>query len=286
MNGSARWSIAVLVTVVAAVATGTAGAGKHGPAPGVAIGRPGVLATDGSTRYVAVRDGRSTAVVAIGRSGAVLRRTTLPGAFGVPRVAYDGSTAGLSHDGATLVLAMPTPVKTLRAVSRFAVVDARTGGLRQLITLRGSWSFDALSPDGSKLYLVEYVPGLDARYRVRRYDLTRGRLVREVVVDPRRGGRSMSGEPITRLDGPGGVWAYTLYRKPGGMPFIHALNTRTARALCIDLPWESAQDGLWNVRMAVVEGGRALELRQPRVGRLALVDTRRFSVTALASPQA
>lgn len=286
MSGSSRLVAAVLLAlVVSAAFAATAHADKHGPAPGVALGRPGVLAQDGSVRYVSVPAGNATAVLAIGRGGALLRRTILPGVFGVPRVAYDGSTAGLSHDGRTLVLAVPTPVKSLRAVSRFAVVDARTGGLRRLISLRGSWSFDALSPDGSNLYLVEYVPG-DARYRVRRYELERGRLRREAVIDPRRGGRSMAGQPVTRLDGPGGVWAYTLYRKPGGTPFIHALNTRTARALCIELPWERAQEGLWKVRMAVVQGGRALELRQPRVGRLAVVDTRRFSVRALASPQA
>ena len=275
----------ILALALAASLAPTALAGKHGPAPGVVLGRPGVLARDGSIRYVAVQNGTSTAVVALDRDGRVLRRTDLPGVFGVPRVAYDGSTAGLSHDGRTLVLAVPAPVKSLRAVSRFAVVDARTGALRRLIGLRGSWSFDALSPNGASLYLVEYVPG-DGRYRVRRYDLARGRLLREAVVDPRRGGRSMAGEPVTRLDGPGGVWAYTLYRKPGGMPFIHALDTRTARALCIDLPWETAQDGLWNVRMGVVRGGRALELRQPRVGRLALVDTRTFAVRALAAPAA
>lgn len=284
MYWSSRKAIAVLAMLVAAFTAASASAGKHGPAPGVALGRPGVLAQDGSIRYLAVPAGSSTTIVAVGRGGAVLRRTTLPGAFGVPRVAYDGSTAGLAYDGSTLVLAVPTPVKSLRAVSRFAVLDARTGILRRLISLRGSWSFDALSPNGSKLYLVEYVPG-DARYRVRRYDVARGRLLREVVVDPRRGGRSMAGQPVTRLDGPGGVWAYTLYRKPGGSPFIHALNTRTAKALCIDLPWESAQDALWNVRMAVVQDGQALELRQPRVGPLALVDTRSFSVTALASPE-
>ena len=273
-----------LALALAAGLAATAGAGKHGPAPGVVLGRPGVAAQDGSVRYLARRAGRSTAVVALDRTGAVLRTTSLPGVFGVPRVAYDGSTAGLSHDGRTLVLAVPTPLRSVRAVSRFAVVDARTGGLRRLISLRGSWSFDALSPSGASLYLVEYVPG-DARYRVRRYDLVRGRLLREAVVDPRRGGRSMAGQPVTRVDGPGGVWAYTLYRKPGGTPFIHALNTRTARALCIELPWATAQDGLWAVRMAVVRGGRALELRQRGVGRLALVDTRTFSVRELARPR-
>lgn len=275
---------AALALALAAWLAAAAAANKHGPAPGVVLGRPGVLAQDGSVRYLAVPEGRTTAVVALGPEGAVLRRASLPGVFGVPRVAYDGSTAGLSYDGQTLVLALPTPVKSLRAVSRFAVVDARTGGLRRVISLRGSWSFDALSPNGASVYLVEYVPG-DGRYRVRRYDLEQGRLLREAVVDPRRGGRSMAGEPVTRLDGPGGVWAYTLYRRPGGMPFIHALNTRTARALCIDLPWENAQDGLWKVRMAIVGAGRALELRQPGVGRLAVVDTRAFSVRTLGSPR-
>ena len=280
-----RAGFALLGLVVAGVLAGTGAAAKGGPSPGVLFGGEGIAALDGAVRYVAQPTGPTTTVTALRARGAVARQATITGAFGVPFVAFDGSKAGLARNGRTLVLSTHPPEPSPKAMSRFAVLSTKNLRLREVIELRGSWSFDALSPDGRKLYLVEYVAGRDARYRVRVYDLERGKLVREAVVDPRQGGRSMSGEPVTRLEGPGGVWAYTLYRKPGGIPFIHALNTRTARALCIELPWRGNQDALWAVRMSLRPDGRTLELRQPNVGRLALVDTTRFVVHAHAQPR-
>jgi hypothetical protein len=279
--------LSLTLVLLAGAARADGGGGKGGPSPGVLLGWNGVPAIDGKVRYVALTAGTDTLVAAVRvRGGTVLRHAKVSGSFGVPFVAFDGSTAGLAHDGRTLVLSSFPAQPSTRAVSRFAVLSAKSLRLRHLITLRGAWSFDALSPDGKKLYLVEYVAGRDARYRVRAYDLERGRLVREAVVDPRQGGRSMSGEPVTRLSGPGGVWEYTLYRKPGGLPFIHALNTNTAKALCIELPWRGSQNALWNVRMTMRPDGRMLELRQPRVGSLAVVDTRQFVVHAHAHPRA
>lgn len=278
--------LALGLALVAGSAQADAGGGKGGPSPGVLLGWNGVAAPNGKLRFVALHAGAKTTVAALRiRGGTVLRHRSIPGTFGVPLVAFDGSSAGLAHDGRTLVLSSLPVQPVPGATSRFAVLNAASLRLRQLITLRGAWSFDALSPDGGKLYLVEHVTGNDPRYRVRAYDLERGRLQREAVIDPRQGGRSMTGEPVTRLHGPGGVWAYTLYRKPGGLPFIHALDTSTAKALCIELPWKGNQDALWGVRMVMHADGRTLELRQPRVGRLAMVDTKRFTVHEHSAPQ-
>jgi hypothetical protein len=281
-----RLGVVALAGALALVAGAQADGAKGGPSPGVLVGWTGVVADDGKVRFVALNAAGTTTVAVVRvRGGTVVRHASFRGTFGVPLVAYDGSTGGLARDGRTLVLSAQPPTPSPKAVSRFAVLSAQSLQLRETIELRGSWSFDALSPDGRKLYLVEYVAGRDARYHVRVHDLDHGKLVREAVVDPRQGGRSMSGEPVTRLDGPGGVWAYTLYRKPGGTPFIHALNTRTARALCIELPWRGNQDALWSVRMSMRPDGRTLELRQPNVGSLALVDTTRFVVHAHATPR-
>jgi hypothetical protein len=286
MSTLTRLGLVALVAVLALASGAGADAGKGGPSPGVLVGWTGVLARDGKARLVALSGpGATTVAVVRTKDGTVLRYAPVRGVFGVPLVAFDGSTGGLSHDGRTLVLSTYPTEPSPEAGTRFAVLSAKSLRLRDVIELRGAWSFDALSPDGRKLYLVEYVAGEDARYRVRVYDLERSKLVREAVVDPRQGGRSMSGEPVTRLDGPGGVWAYTLYRKPGGIPFIHALNTRSARALCIELPWKGNQDALWSVRMSLRADGRTLELRQPRVGLLAQVDTKRFVVHAHAQPR-
>jgi hypothetical protein len=277
----------ILAVVAAAVADAGADAGKGGPSPGVVTGWNGVLASKGATRFVALPTGRATTVVAVRvRGGTVLRHSTLRGVFGVPLVAYDGSTSGLSHDGRTLVLASPTPTTARGAATRFAVVATKNLRLRSMITLPGSWSFDAVSPDGSRLYLVEHLnAGETPGYRVRAYDVERSRLLSRPVVDRNIGARLMAGQPVTRTTGPEGRWAYTLYRKPGDFPFVHALDTARVTALCIALPWREQQDGLWSVRMKVSPDGRRLGLRQ-RATRLASIDLHNRTVTSFRKPAA
>ena len=113
-------------------------------------------------------------------------------------------------------------------------------------------------------------------YRVRAYDVVRGKLLREAVIDPRLGGRSMTGAPVTRATGPGGVWVYTLYQKPGGLPFVHALDTVRGKALCLELPWRGNQGRLFDVRMSV--HGEKLVLRGRSGAHLATIAPRSFIV--------
>lgn len=268
--------LALLTTLVLA---GTAGAGKGGPSPGVQLGGRGIASTDGALRYVARHKAGLTTVIAFDRDGQRVGRGSVAGLVGIPRVAFDGSLDGLARDGRSLVLASPD---TVDGNSRFAVLSTRDLGLRRMITLRGSWSFDALSPDGRKLYLVEYASSGRPTYRVRAYDLLRGTLLREAVIDPRRGGRAMTGLPVTRAFDPGGVWAYTLYQKPGGFPFVHALDTVRGKALCIELPWKGNQGRLFDVRMSVQ--GRSLVLRGLGGTHLATIDRREFVVHSHDNP--
>ena len=263
------------IAAALAVAAG-AGAGKGGPSPGVQIGGKGIVAADGAHRYVARIKAGDTVVTGYDADGAV-RRGSVGGVLGIPLVAFDGSRGGLAYDGRSLVLAAPGPVA---GMSRFAVLSTRNLALRRVVSLRGTWSYDALSPDGRKLYLVEHSG--DVTYRVRAYDVVRGSLLREAVIDPRQGGRAMTGMPVTRATGPGGVWAYTLYQKPGGLPFVHALDTVRGKALCIELPWRGNQGRLFDVRMRV--DGRTLVLSSLAGTSLARIDTRAFTVHAHAQP--
>jgi hypothetical protein len=284
MSKRARFALVGLALVIAATVAAAAGAAKGGPSPGVSVGWNGVLARDGGTRYVTLPAGVRTAVAAVRvRGGTVLRYSSVKGVFGVPLVAYDGSTSGLSHDGRTLVLGSFTPAPAQGAVTRFAVLGTKSLRTQKVISLPGSWSFDALSPDGRTLYLVEYLAGAEAPgYRVRAYDLQRDRLLAKAVIDPNVPAGAMTGMPVTRSYGPGGAWAYTLYNKlGGGLPFIHALDTIRGKAICIELPWRDAEVALESVRMAVA--GRKLVLRQ-RGARLAAVDTRAFTVRSFKPP--
>jgi hypothetical protein len=76
-----------------------------GPSPGVTLGWDGLVAPGGAVRYVALPAGASTTLAVIStRTGRVQNFILVPGHWGVPTVAFDGSTAGLARDGRTLVL--------------------------------------------------------------------------------------------------------------------------------------------------------------------------------------
>ena len=158
----------------------------------------------------------------------------LPGRWTIPAVAYDGSAAGLSADGQTLVVVRPR-ARFPRPRSPFALVDTTTLRMKPF-TLRGDFSFDAISPDGRLVYLIQYThPEDPTRYAVRLYDVGTGRLAREPIVDPHEPDEAMRGFPLSRVSSPDGRWAYTLYDGGGGTPFIHALDTVERTARCIDL---------------------------------------------------
>jgi hypothetical protein len=248
------------------------------PVLGIDVGTKGVASAH--VRYVALEDGPSTMVARTAVSGGrVLRYTHVAGWFTIPAVAYDGSAAGLSADGGTLVLIEPRTIFP-RTPTRFAVLDARRLRLMRRIALRGDFSFDAISPGGRTAFLIQYV-GLDpSRYRVRALDLRTGRLAAKAVVDPREAGAAMRGAPITRAASAGGRWAYTLYDGAGQTPFLHALDTVRRAARCIDLPMLRGRRDLWSLRIDVA--GRYISVRST-AKTLALVDTAGFQV---ADPQA
>jgi hypothetical protein len=275
--------LAALLLIPLAFASASAGAGG-GPAPGVVTGWNGVVDRAQGVRYVAMPGARTTTVAAVRRSdGRVLRYATVNGAFGIPLVAFDGTADGLSHDGRTLVLA---DVGTRADQSSFAFL--RTNPLRLLkrVTLQGRWAFDALSPDGRTIYAIQYLAtGPNPRYNVRAVSLLTGKPLGGAIVDKREPDEEMQGAPWARARSADGAWAYTFYVKPGGTAFVHMLDTAQRRAFCVDLPWHSTQQALARVRLSVKLGGRALVLsKRGAVGRLAIIDTKTFKVTALAKP--
>ena len=127
-----------------------------------------------------------------------MRERRLRGSFSIPAVAYDGSASGLTPDGRTLVLIAPRR-RYPRKQTTFAVVDARRLAVRRVIRLKGDFSFDAISPDGRVMYLIQYDSRNFSNYAVRAYDLRAGRLYRQPVVDPREPDEAMTGVPVTRV---------------------------------------------------------------------------------------
>ncbi len=281
-----KQTVLVLVTVLAAAAAAGAAADGGGPAPPAQLGWDGVRAPGADVRYVALASGSSTAVAAIRtHDGRVLRWATVRGGYGIPSVAFDGSTGGLSADGRTLVLASLATGPVYGGTTRFAVLRLPGLRVRQTIVLPGLWSFDAVAPDGATVYAIEYLAEAPAvRYRVRAIDVSSGRPRPGAIVDKREPNERMNGTPVTRAAGSGAEWVFTLYAKPDGMAFVHALDTVHARAVCVDLPWSKVGQAIWGARMSVAAGGRSLRLTQRGVGLLATVDLRSFAVRALRRP--
>ncbi len=275
--------LVALALVPFALSAGTAAAGKGGPSPGVVVGWDGAADAPNAVRYVALPAARTTAVAAVRTSdGRVLRFATIAGAYGIPLVAFDGTTEGISGDGRTLVLAAAA---AQRGVTRFAVLRTRSLRLVRTVSLPGIWSYDALSPDGRLLYAIQYLgTGPNPRYDVRAVSLVTGEPVGGPIVDQREPDEEMSGAPYSRTRSRDGAWAYTLYAKPDGTGFVHALDTARRRAFCVDLPWHTTFQRLAAVRLSVANGGRSLVLAKPGGSRLAVVDTSTFEVTGLATP--
>ena len=273
-------SLAALIAVFAVLAAIAAGAGAANGSPyspGLDYGWEGVRAPTGDVRYVTLGTPKATVVAAISvRGGRVVRSRALRDFYGVPLVAYDGTTAGLSGDGRTLVVASYGPLPGNAGTTRFLSLRAKTLKPHRRIELRGSWSFDAISPDGSRLYLVEHISaGRRPRYRVRVYDLAAGRLLPNAVIDRLVSKAIMGGQPATRVTTSDGRWAYTLYARQNGKPFVHALDTARRRALCIDLPLRLPEPEQMRLRLKLRDEQLAVRLGSER---LAEINTRSYVV--------
>jgi hypothetical protein len=234
--------------VLAAIAVPSAAA-SGGPLFAL-VGGAGV--SDGPTRFVPVinNSGNDTTLERIStKDGTVGITVDLVGQWGVPATASAGAD-GLSQNGSRLVLSEVNNGQT--SPSKFLVMNPRTMRTVRAITLNGYFSYDAMSPNASRLYLIEYIrgPADISHYVVRGYDLRTGRLLPGRIADRTQKSWVMEGYPVTRTRSPGGRWVYTLYTNPAGYPFIHALDTVRGVAHCVGLPMTS-QRGIYNIVLAL-----------------------------------
>jgi hypothetical protein len=226
--------VGLVLVVLGALAVVQVASGAY-PAPFAAQGGEGVLSNDGSLRFVAIGAGESTVVSGIKTSdGSGWRSQTVAGSFGVPMLTQRGPAGGMFRDGSTFVLQSTGYHPT----TQFMLISTQDLATRDSIALKGNFAFDALSPDGSRLYLIQHRSEQDVQhYTVRAYDVSAHKLLPGRIADKTQKGWVMQGWPVSRTTSDSGRWAYTLYANPGGMPFIHALDTVKGVAHCVGIPW-------------------------------------------------
>ena len=255
------------------IPSGTYGTGPVGPGS-----RP-----DTSFRYVAVGGGDNPTVLEriSTDGGRVTRQLPLDGSWALPAVTILNDAGGLSADGTTLVLVKPNYGRPSEKTEMLLVDTDRFRKLEHL-TLDGTFSFDAISPDGSHLYLVQYADPRDPLdYRVRSYDVSKRGFEPGSIVDPDEPDEKMTGQPVSRKMSPDGRWAYTLYGG-GEETFIHALDTKAGVAQCVDLPgFERSQ--LYTLRLDVDRETGVITVLRDRTPK-ATVDAQTFEVTPVSSP--
>jgi hypothetical protein len=255
MRRSIRIAVIVLALAIAPVA---AAVGPY--LIGASNGPPGVTSLAGVRYTTSTAGGKTTLTATSG--GRLLRRAVLEGAWGVPVVTETGPLGGLSHDGRTLVLAVPVQqLGRLRTTTRFAIVSTRTLAIVRTVRVAGDFGFDALSPAARTLFLIQHLSTSDTnRYQVRAYDLRSGQLARHAIVDKREHEWIMSGDPVSRATSADGRWVYTLYSEASGSGFVHALDTMTRTAVCVDLPAGGGTSFAY-ARVSLADGGGKLAIR-------------------------
>jgi hypothetical protein len=299
----------VLVALLAG-ATACVAVPAAGPAPALPAGATAISAPAG---LFAVRpEGARGPFVAYSMPGGVERFSLPAGRLSADGKQYDGAetigdrTLVSSYDPATGVTTAETEIAgrwELTAVSasgrwlaltgipteqeqrsRMAadswkttvqILDTRDGGrVAHALQLDGNFEVEALSADGSALFLIQYLPAIHPdHYLIRLYDLAGGFLQPDEL-RAKNSDEVMAGEPWDRLASPDGQWLLTLYLDTrNNTAFIHALNLANRYTACIDLPAATGDLSLLKYyALALSPDGRRLYAANAVLGLVATVD--------------
>jgi hypothetical protein len=256
--------LAAFLVVVAALAVAPAAFAAF-PGPYAVQGGQGVLSKDGSLRFVAQKSAEGTLVSALSTNDqSVQRSRTFDDSLGVVTLTPGGAGEGLTRDGSAFVLQTAGFAPT----TRFVFLRTRDLSTQDSFTLKGTYAFDALSPDASMLYLIQHKTLNDVNhYIVRGYDLREHKLLPYRIADKTQKNWVMQGWAVNRATSANGRWVYTLYANPGGYPFVHALDTVRGVAHCVGVPWpQTTEQGevfdftlaLEGKRLAVLQSNRSV----------------------------
>jgi len=168
-------------------------------------------------------------------TGATQGRLDLQHSYTLPNATATGMPGGLSQNGRWIVVQrydMPDGAEVPSA-SQFVLVDTSTMHMARRVDLQGFFDFDAISNDGNRLYLIQFLNGKE--YYVRLYDTNAGKLDPNPVVDKNEGGEAMAGLRLSGVASTNGGWLFSMYVRESSNPFVHALSLTDPLAFCLDL---------------------------------------------------
>lgn len=184
-------------------------------------------------------------------------------------LAQAGSLAGVSQNGRSAVVRRLSPRGTT-----FTIVS-QNGQQRDITVAGRPWDFDALR--GDNLFLIRYVKG--GGYQVRLAHVGSRRLEAAPLKDPHESG-IIWGSPYSRLPSADGRYLFTLYIGQNGGAMIHALDLKTAKARCIDLPGTGDYGAATSWTLQLSKDQRTLWGISPGYGRVVAIDVARRAVTS------
>jgi hypothetical protein len=188
------------------------------------------------------------------QTGTKLQNVTLPGNYELPSATISGVPGGLSQNGHWLVLqSFDQTSSGIVSATHLLLVETSFGKTMQQFDLQGYFQFDAVSNDGNRIFLIQYISPTE--YYVRQFDVGSRQLNPTIIFDKSDGGAAMAGLKISGIASPDGQWLYSLYVRQDKSPFIHALNlSGNLIAFCLDLPgsgYSNSSDAFhWSLAMS------------------------------------
>lgn len=169
------------------------------------------------------------------QTGATLHTLQLPGDFQLPLATLSGMPGGLAQNGHWLVLeAFDKTPTTVASGTHLLLIDTSYTRAMQKVDLPGFFQFDAISNDGLRMYLIQFVSTTE--YYVRFYDMGTNRLDSTIIFDKSDGSAAMAGLRLSGVPSPDGHWLYSVYTRQDKSAFIHVLSMDNPIAFCLDLP--------------------------------------------------
>jgi WD40 repeat protein len=217
------------------------------------------------------------------RTGATLRTVRLPGYYQLPPANLAGVPGGLSQDGHWLVLESWDQTSTVPSRTHLLLVDTSYAQPPRQIDMQGFFSFDAVSNDGYRIYLIQFVSSTE--YYVRRWDVGSRQLDPTVIFDKSDGSTAMAGLRLSGVPSPDGHWLYSVYVRQDKSAFIHILSLDDSPiAFCIDLPGSgyAADMNQFHWSLALSPDGAHLYAANGATGIVADVSTSQFGISRIA----